>query len=71
MVIWMRAFGPAFVVSLALWSSVVWCIIALRVMAGHNHYNLSARDFGAYLLWIDLAFAAALAWYYRLEPRDD
>lgn len=71
MVSWMRMLGPAFVVSLALWSSIAWCIVALRVMAGHNHFHLSARDFGAYLLWIDLALAAALAWYSRLEPRDD
>ncbi len=71
MVNWMRALGPAFVVSLALWSSIAWCIVALRVMAGHNHFHLSARDFGAYLLWIDLAFAVALAWYNRLKPHVD
>ncbi len=69
MVSWMRALGPAFVVSLALWSSIAWCVVALRVMAGHNHFHLSASDFGVYLLCIDLAFAVALAWYSGLKPR--
>ena len=67
----MRALGPAFVVSVALWASIAWCLVALRTVTGHDHLHLSARDFGIYLLLIDLAFVTAIAWHDRLKPRHD
>lgn len=64
----MRALGPVFIVSLALWASLVWCYIAARTLLGCSHIQLCAREFGSYLLLIDLAFAIALVWYERLCP---
>ena len=66
-----RALGPALVVSIALWASMAWCFVALRTLAGHDHIHLSAKDFGAYLLVIDFAFAAALAWHDRLTVDEE
>ena len=66
----MRVFGPAAVVSVALWASIAWCFVALLTMAGHNHFQLNSRHFGAYLLGIDAAFGVALVWYTRMTPRD-
>lgn len=64
----MRRLGPAIVVSVALWASIGWLFLALRTLTGHDHIHLSARDFGAWLLCIDCAFVATIAWYDHIEP---
>lgn len=65
----MLALGPAAVVSIALWASLAWCFVAARTVLGCDHIHLSAREFGNYLLFVDLAFAVALVWYECLCPR--
>lgn len=64
----MRALGLAAVLSIALWASLAWCFVAARTVLGCDHIHLSAREFGVYLLFVDLAFAVALIWYERLWP---
>ena len=66
-----RALGPALVVSIALLASMAWCFVALRTLTGHDHIHLCARDFGAYLVVIDLAFVAALAWHNHLAAGEE
>ena len=67
----MRTLTFGTVLSGLLWASIAWCTLAARVSTGHNHYRLSAQDFGVYLLCLDFAFAATLAWYNRMELRAD
>lgn len=61
----MRAmtFGTLF--SSLLWAAIVWCFLALRVAAGHNHFHLSTDDFGISLLGIDLAYFVTFMWIDR------
>ena len=65
----MRTLGPAFVVSVALWASLAWCFVAARTLLGRDHIHLYAREFGTYLLFIDLAFAVAIVWHDQLKQR--
>ena len=59
----MREFGPALIVSVALWASAAWVFVAVRTLTGHDHIHLDAQDFGLLLLCIDGAFAAAILWH--------
>ena len=65
----MRVFGPALVITVALWASLAWCFVAARTLLGRDHIHLCAREFGTYLLFIDLAFAVAIVWQDQLKPR--
>lgn len=65
----MRDLGPALVVSVALWASLAWCFVAARTLLGCDHIHLCAREFGLYLLCIDLAFMAAIVWHDRIKLR--
>ena len=65
----MREFGPALVVSVALWASIAWLFVAVRTLTGHDHIHLEAQDFGVLLLAIDGAFAAAILWHDHNERR--
>ncbi len=65
----MRALGPTLVLSFALWASLAWCFVVARTLLGHDHLHLCAREFGIYLLLIDVAFAAAIVWHDHLKPR--
>ena len=58
------------IVTIALWAALAWCFVAARTVLGRDHIHLCAREFGTYLLFIDLAFAAAFVWHDRLKPRD-
>ena len=61
----MRALRVGAAASILLWVAVTWCFLIVRVATGHNHFHLSAHDFGASLLGIDLAFLAAFVWIDR------
>ena len=65
----MWSLGPAFVVSIALWELLAWCFVAARTVLHCDHIHLSAREFGGYMLLVDLTFATALVWYECLHPR--
>ena len=56
------------IISVALWASIAWCFVAIRTIVGHDHMHLSSREFGTYLLFIDLAFAAAIVWHDLVKP---
>ena len=62
----MRCFGPTTLLSVALWASVIWCLVAARTIIGCNHLHSCAHDLGFYLLWIDLAFLSATLWFDNL-----
>ena len=66
----MRGLGPMVVITVALWASLAWCFIAARTLLGCDHIHLCAREFGVYLLFIDLGFAAAIAWHDRIKPHN-
>ncbi len=66
----MRALGPALVVSVALWASLGLCFVAARTLIGCDHIHLCAREFGFYLLCIDLTFIAAIVWHDRNKLRN-
>ncbi|MGI4765047.1 MAG: hypothetical protein ACRYGP_08275 [Janthinobacterium lividum] len=61
----MRVLKVGAVASSLLWAATIWCFLVLRVATGHNHFHLSAHDFGASLLGIDLAFLGAFVWIDR------
>ena len=42
----MRAVTFGTFLSSLLCAAIVWCFLVLRVVAGHNHFHLSAHDFG-------------------------
>lgn len=66
----MRALGPFFVVSIALWASLAWCFCVICTATGHGRIHLSAQDLGVFLVCIDAAFAAAIVWHDRIKPRN-
>ncbi|RYB01792.1 hypothetical protein [Lichenibacterium ramalinae] len=65
----LRALGPVFVASVALWAAIAWCFIAVRTLTGHDHIHLDTYDFGIFLLAIDGAFVAAILWHDDNERR--
>lgn len=65
----MRIFGPPIVASVALWALLAWCFVAARTLLGCDHIHLCAREFGGYLLFVNLAFATAFVWHECLYPR--
>ena len=62
----MLAWKVGAVLSSLLWAATFWCFLLLRVATGHNRFHLSAHDFGASLLGIDLAILVAFVWIDRL-----
>ena len=61
----MRAITFGTVLSVLLWATIAWCLLALRVVTGHDHLHLSSHDFGASLLGLDLGFALVALWLDR------
>lgn len=58
----MRGLTLGTALSILLWTAIIWCVLALRVASGHNHYDLSAHSFGESLLVIDLALLIVAIW---------
>lgn len=66
----MRALGPFFVVSIALWASLAWCFFVICTATGRGRIHLSAHDLGIFLIYIDAAFAAAIIWHDWIKSRN-